>query len=87
VEEKGTYAFQQAWIARHLAIFNSKPWLSGASYWALREFVCAPNWAGGNPVPNPPMHQKGLLTYGGQPKPAYADVRAAYRATQQVAAP
>jgi hypothetical protein len=33
------------------------------------------------------MHQKGLLTYGGQPKPAYADVRAAYRATQQIAAP
>ena len=87
VEEKGTYAFQQAWIARHLAIFASKPWLSGASYWALREFVCSPNWAGGNPRPSPPMHQKGLLTYAGQPKPAYADVRQSFRSTLQVVPP
>jgi beta-glucuronidase len=87
VDEKGTYEFQRAFITAHLATINSKPWLSGASYWALREFVCAPNWAGGNPLPSPPMHKKGVLTYQGQPKPAYADLQQAYRSTVQVPGP
>ena len=40
---------------------RTKPWLSGAIYWALNEFRVRPGWEGGNPRPQPPLHQKGLL--------------------------
>jgi beta-glucuronidase len=86
-EEHGTYQFQRTFIQNHLATMASKSWLSGASYWALREFLCAPGWSGGNPRPQPPMHQKGVLTYQGQPKPAYADLQAAYKSVVQVPPP
>ena len=36
VEERGTYAFQANSVAFHLGVFASKPWLSGAMYFALR---------------------------------------------------
>ena len=39
-----------------------KPWLSGATWWALQEFRVRPDWDGGNPRPEPPFHQKGLIT-------------------------
>ncbi|WP_028060669.1 glycoside hydrolase family 2 protein [Candidatus Solirubrobacter pratensis] len=87
VEQKGTYQFQQAFIATHLAVMAGKPWLSGVDYWTLREFVCAPGWTGGNPLPQPPMHQKGVLSYQGQPKPAYATLQAAYRSVVQIPGP
>ena len=61
VEEKGTWAFQQDFVNFHLATYASKGWLSGALYWALNEFKVRPGWEGGNPRPNPPVHQKGLL--------------------------
>ena len=84
VEEKGTYEFQRDFIRYHLGVFATKPWLSGAAYWTLREFLIHPDWAGGNPRPTPPMHQKGVIAYDGRPKPAYADLRDAYRATEQL---
>ena len=62
VEEKGTYAFQQDFVNYHLGVYATKPWLSGAIYWALQEFRVRPDWDGGNPRPNPPIHQKGLVT-------------------------
>jgi beta-glucuronidase len=84
VEEKGTWAFQQEWINYHLGVFASKPWLSGAIYWALNEFRVKPDWEGGNPRPQPPIHQKGLLTYDGLArKPAWADVQRSFSATAQ----
>ena len=52
VEEKGTYAFQQDFVNYHLGVFASKPWLSGALYWALNEFRVKPDWEGGNPRPS-----------------------------------
>ena len=85
--EKGTFEFQQAFMRYHLAVFGTKPWLSGAVWWTLREFLVRPGWDGGNPVPQPPMHQKAVLTYDGVAKPAYYDLQAAYRATQQFSAP
>ena len=51
VEEKGTWAFQQDFVNFHLGVFASKPWLSGAIYWALNEFRVKPDWEGGNPRP------------------------------------
>ena len=85
VEEKGTYEFQREFVRFHLGVFASKPWLSGAIYWALNEFRVKPDWEGGNPRPTPPLHQKGLLTYDGmQRKPAWADVQQSFAATNQL---
>jgi beta-glucuronidase len=81
--EKGTFEFQQDFLKFHLGVFATKPWLSGAVYFPLREFAVRPGWDGGNPIPTPPFHQKAVLTYGGSAKPAYFDLLAAYGATQQ----
>ena len=88
VEEKGTWAFQQDFVNYHLGVFETKPWLSGALYWALNEFRVRPGWEGGNPWPIPPIHQKGLVTYDDHVrKPAWADVNRHFAGTQQFGAP
>jgi hypothetical protein len=84
VEEKGTYAFQQDFVNFHLNTYATKPWLSGAIYFALQEFRVRPNWDGNNPRPHPPYHEKGLVTFDGAPKPAFADVQRLFRATAQI---
>jgi beta-glucuronidase len=83
VEEKGTYAFQQDFVNFHLGVFATKPWLSGAIYFALQEFRVRPDWDGGNPRPAPPLHQKGLVTFDGVRKPAFFDVERIFKATKQ----
>jgi beta-glucuronidase len=84
VEEKGTWEAQRAFVRYHLGVFATKPWLSGAAYWALNEFRVHPVWEGGNPRPQPPVHQKGLLRYGTwERKPAWSDVRRSFRRTTQ----
>ena len=83
-EEKGTWGFQQEWVNYHLNVFATKPWLSGALYWTLSEFWVRPGWEGGNPRPTSPLHQKGLISYDGVRKPAFADVQRWYTQTQQV---
>jgi beta-glucuronidase len=72
LEEKGTYAFQQDFVQFHLAVFASKPWLTGSVYWALQEFRVRPFWGGGNPWGTPPLHQKGLVRLDWSKKPAFA---------------
>jgi beta-glucuronidase len=84
VEEKGTYAFQQDFVNFHLGVYAQKPWLSGAIYFALQEFRVRPNWDGNNPRPNPPIHEKGLVTFDGIPKPAFADAQRIFRGTVQI---
>jgi hypothetical protein len=69
--EAGTYAFQAAYAAHHLAVYRSRPWLDGAIWWGLREFRVRPNWGGGNPLPTPPWHGKGLLGRDMSKKPAW----------------
>jgi len=86
VEEKGTYEFQNDFISYHLNVYNSLPWLNGAIYWAIQEFRVRPDWDGGDPHPNPPIHEKGLISFSGVPKPAYALMQKAYLATQQLKA-
>jgi beta-glucuronidase len=71
VEERGTYEFQQSFINSHFAIFATKPWLAGAIYWALEDFYVRPDWMGGNPHPNSPVFEKGLINQSGQTKPGY----------------
>jgi beta-glucuronidase len=84
VEEKGTYQYQQDFINYHLTVHDSKPWLSGSIYWALQEFRVRPNWDGGNPHPNPPIHEKGLLRFDGSKKPAWFDVQRRFAAIPQL---
>ena len=62
-------------------MFASKPFVSGALIWNLRDFRVKPGWAGGNPLPNPPVNEKGLVDDHGRRKPAWDVVRQVYRGT------
>ena len=81
-EERGTYDFQKDFLDYHLQVYATKPWLSGAIT-MLQEFWCRPAWSGGNPRPQPPVHQKGVFDMNGNPKPGAATVGDWFRATQQ----
>jgi beta-glucuronidase len=83
VEEKGTFQFQQDYINYHYDVYKTKPWLSGALYWALKEFRVRPEWEGGNPRPQPPIHQKGVVAFDGTRKPAYTDLQRHFTQTNQ----
>jgi beta-glucuronidase len=87
VEEKGTWEHQRDFVNFHLDVHASKPWLSGALYWALNEFRVRPGWDGGNPRPMPPIHQKGLITYDRSRKPAFFDVERLFKSHQQSIVP
>jgi beta-glucuronidase len=80
-DEKGTYEFQANYLLAQLTVIASKPYINGALIWALREFAVAPGWSGGNPIPSPPFHKKGLVDLYGTPKPAFSQVAAIFRAT------
>jgi Glycosyl hydrolases family 2, TIM barrel domain len=85
VEERGTYAFQANSVAFHLNVFASKPWLSGAMYFAMQDYVAFPQYSGGDPRPEPPYNQKGVIDFSGNPKPSFGVVSQIYHATQQIA--
>ncbi len=87
VEEKGTFEFQSDFVNYHLGVYATKPWLAGAIYWALEEFRVRPNWNGGNPRPNSPIHEKGLISFAGVRKPAFAEVQRLYKGVDQVEGP
>lgn len=84
VTEAGTYLFQAAYAAHHLAVYRSRPWLDGAIWWGLREFRVRPNWAGGNPAPTAPWHGKGLLGRQFEKKPAWQVIRDEYVSRDQL---
>ena len=83
---KGGYPFQTFHAQRTIDVIDRSPVLSGAIYWTLREFAINPGWQGGAGrraaqfEPNT-LHQKGLITYGGERKPAYYLLRDRFRAT------
>jgi len=85
VEERGTYAFQADSVGFHLGVFASKPWLSGAMYFALQNYVAFPQYSGGDPRPDPPFNQKGLVDFQGNPKPAFGVVSQIFHSTVQIA--
>lgn len=84
VDERGTYQFQSQYVSAQLATLDAVPWLSGAIYWALSDFLVWPGWTGGNPYPSPPLFSKGLLDYQGMPKAAFGVAQQAYAATDQL---
>jgi beta-galactosidase/beta-glucuronidase len=82
---KGSYAFQSFHLTRTLDVADAAP-ISGAIYWTVREFEIYPGWTGGagrRPPPYVPntRHQKGLLTYEGERKPAWYVARDRFRAS------
>jgi beta-glucuronidase len=81
VEEKGTYEFQADFLAYHLNAIASKPFINGAIVWALHDFRVKPGWAGGNPLPHPPVNEKGLIDDTDFRKPAFDTVRNIFVAT------
>jgi beta-glucuronidase len=85
VEERGTYEFQANAAAYHLGVFAARPWLSGAIYFPLQDFPAKPGWGGGNPLPNPPWVQKGVVSPTGTLKPLFPVLSAIYHATVQIA--
>ncbi len=71
--EKETYAFQTDYVRSVMDIVAKRPFIGGAIYWTLQEFAVKPQWDGGaeRNVARDSIHNKGLITYGGQRKPAW----------------
>jgi beta-glucuronidase len=84
VEERGTYQFQADTVAFHLGVFASKPWLSGVIYFILQDALAGPGYSGGNPWPDGPFNEKGLVDRYGNLKPAFAVVASLYKHTPQI---
>jgi beta-glucuronidase len=80
--EKGTYRFQSRLLDYHLRVYARTPWLSGA-IGMLMTFRVRPGWSGGNPRPSPPLHEKGVFGFRGQPKPAAAVMARWFHRTRQ----
>ena len=80
---KETFAFQRNYLDRTLDIVERFSWLSGAIYWTAREFYVKPDWDGGaeRDVPRDALHNKGLITYDGKPKPAFFEAQKRFRST------
>jgi beta-glucuronidase len=80
---KETFAFQSRYVDRTLDIVERFTWLSGAIYWTAREFYVKPNWDGGaeRNVPRDALHNKGLITYDGKPKPAFYEAERRFKST------
>jgi len=85
VEERGTYEFQADSVAFHLNVFATKPWLSGAIYFALQNYVAFPTYSGGDPRPDPPFNQKGVVDFNGNFKPSWSVMAQIYHSTVQIA--
>jgi beta-galactosidase/beta-glucuronidase len=82
VNEPGTFQFQNKWTVDHLNIHASRPYVNGSILWALRDFRVHPTWGGGNPKPNPPWNNKGLLDENGATKPVWPIIQRNFRATR-----
>ena len=79
--DKGTYEFQSTFLQYHLGVFDERPFVNAALIWNLRDFRVKPGWIGGNPFPNPPLNQKGLVDDAGRAKPAFFVVQQIFRRT------
>jgi beta-glucuronidase len=85
-DSKGTYQFQQDLIAHHVRTYRRKDYLGGAITWILRDFRVRPDWEGGNPTPEPPWNQKGLVDELRHKKPAFATTAQLYKRVRPIAA-
>ncbi|HEV2771082.1 MAG TPA: glycoside hydrolase family 2 TIM barrel-domain containing protein [Solirubrobacteraceae bacterium] len=82
-DTKETYEFQERYVRDTLAIVDRLDFVNGAIYWTLREFAVKPSWDGGaeRRVERDAIHNKGLIAYDGQRKPAWHIAEAMFSAT------
>jgi beta-galactosidase/beta-glucuronidase len=83
----GSYAYQAALLARHIAVYSQDPDLSGMFIWDLRDYALNPSFQGGSIRFRLPhlrlvegLIEKGLFTYSGTAKPAVSTVSRLYAA-------
>jgi hypothetical protein len=83
----GSYSFQSALLARHIAVYAADPKLSGMLVWDLRDYPLVPSFEGGSIHYRLPsvkliegINGKGLFTYAGNAKPAVAVVARLFKA-------
>ncbi len=83
----GSYAYQSAVLARHIAVYSADPKLSGMLVWDLNDYPLVPSFEGGSIHFKLPqvkliegLNQKGLFTYGGNAKPAAGVVARLFKA-------
>ena len=73
---KGTFDFQSDYLRRTYAVLAGLPFMNGSIYWALRDFAVSPGWTGGAALPlgypTDGLNHKGLISYDGTEKPAFA---------------
>ena len=82
----GSYGYQSALLARHIAVYAADQELSGMLIWDLRDYPLIPAFQGGSIHFRLPhlrliegLIQKGLFTYGGHPKTAAGTVAHLYK--------
>jgi beta-glucuronidase len=85
VEERGTYQFQANSLAFHLGVFATKPYLSGALYFAMQDYEAWPGYSGGNPRPHSPLNAKGVLDQRGNHKLSFQTTSQIFHQTVQIA--
>jgi Glycosyl hydrolases family 2, TIM barrel domain/Glycosyl hydrolases family 2 len=86
----GSYSFQAALLARHIRAYVADPQLSGMFVYLLRDYPLVPTFEGGSIHGVLPglrliegINQKGLFSYGGQPKQAVGTIARLYKALPQ----
>jgi hypothetical protein len=68
----------------HLGVFASKPYLSGAIWFAMQDFAARPSWSGGDPVTHPPFVEKGVVDLHGNLKQSFGAMQSIYRSVRQI---
>jgi hypothetical protein len=68
----------------HLGVFGSKPYLSGAIWFALQDFAARPGWSGGDPATHPPFVEKGVVDLRGNLKQSFGVMASIYHSVQQI---
>ena len=86
----GSYAYQSANLARHIAVYEADPQLSGMLIYLLRDYPLNPTFDGGTIHDVLPkvrllegLDQKGLFEYNGSAKPAAGVVARLFKALAQ----
>jgi beta-glucuronidase len=81
VEQPGSYEYQRKFVADHIAVHASKPYIYGSIHWALRDFRVDPTWQGGAPAEwaTPPWHNKSLIEETNRRKPVFRTAQRLWR--------
>jgi beta-glucuronidase len=84
VEQPGSLEFQRKYVADHIAVHSSKPYIYGSIHWALRDFRVDPTWQGGAPDEwaTPPWNNKSLIDETNDRKPVFRTAQRLWRTTR-----